>query len=59
MENIVKSLQKAVLDMWSDEDKMMAYSRNARSHAKITHDREINYQKMTEIYAKIAKDSKN
>ena len=59
LENIVKSLQKAVLDMWSDEDKMMAYSRNARSHAKITHDREINYQKMTEIYAKIAKDSKN
>ena len=59
LENNVKALQKAVLEMWSDEVKMMAFSRNARSHAKITHDRAINYHKMTEIYSKIAKDSKN
>ncbi len=49
----VESLKNAVLKMWSDEGQMRRYSGNARSHARITHDKEANYRKMVEIYAKI------
>jgi hypothetical protein len=40
----------------ADEEKMYFYTRNARSHAKITHDREANYRRMTEIYEKIIRE---
>lgn len=48
-----KALANAVVEMWSDDAKMHEYARNARCHAKITHNQEQNYQKMTEIYSTI------
>ncbi len=49
-----KALADAVTTMWSDPEKMDFYRKNARKHAEITHNREINYRRLTEIYAKIA-----
>lgn len=46
-------LANAVIEMWENEEKRERYGANARNHAKKTHDREANYQRMTEIYAKI------
>ena len=53
LQNNAKALEKAVLEIWSDEVKMNEFCKNARKHAKKTHDGERNYQKMTEIYAAI------
>lgn len=53
-ENSVKSLADAVIKMWEDKEKRQQYCKNARSHAKRTHDREQNYRRMQEIYASIA-----
>ena len=53
LQNNVKALKKAVLEMWSDEKQMRRYCENARNHARRTHDQEANYRKMMEIYAKI------
>lgn len=50
----VSCLQNAIEEMWEREDREEEFCRNARNHARITHDKEENYQKMTEIYAKIA-----
>lgn len=53
LQNIVKSLASAVVEMWSDESKMLEYCKNARNHALKTHNKEVNFAKMQEIYAKI------
>ena len=53
LENISKRLAYAVLEMWSNEDKMQAYCRNARNHARKTHDKEANFAEMMGVYAKI------
>lgn len=50
----VENLAQAIEKMWSNREEMERYSENARLHAKRTHDKELNYQKMTEIYAEIA-----
>lgn len=54
LETISKSLAKAVVDIWSDREKMFVYCKNARKHAEKTHNAEANYIRMTEIYANIA-----
>ena len=51
---IAGNLAKSVISMWDDEGKQAVYCRNARNHAKKTHDREKNYQRLTEIYQEIA-----
>ncbi len=53
LEKVSKSLAEAVIEMWSDERKITLYCENARNHAKMNHDKELNYEKMKEIYAKI------
>lgn len=50
----VENLQHAIVQMWENPEKMEIYCKNARKHARLTHDKEANYQKMTEIYAEIA-----
>lgn len=47
-------LADAVLEMWSDEEKMLSYCRNAKKHAEITHNGEENYRKLMQIYGEIA-----
>jgi len=54
LEEIAKNLADSVISMWSDEDRMELYCKNARNHARENHDREQNYTKMKEIYAKIS-----
>lgn len=54
LERNVENLAQAIDKMWSNREKMERYSENARLHAKRIHDKELNYQKMTEIYAEIA-----
>lgn len=53
LEDNAKSLADAVLEMWGNEQNRELYCINARNHAEKTHNREKNYQRMTEIYAKI------
>ena len=53
LENSVKSLANAVIEIWGDKEKMLQYCQNARNHAKKTHEREQNYRRMQEIYADI------
>lgn len=55
LEDIVNALSDAVVFMWKNKAEKLNYSRNARLHAKKTHDREVNYSKMMEIYASIGK----
>lgn len=50
----VYNLQQAIVQMWENPVEMQEYCKNARNHARKNHDKEANYQKMTEIYAKIA-----
>lgn len=47
-------LAAAVIRMWSDEEKMLAYAANASEHAKKTHDAQANYNRLVEIYREIA-----
>lgn len=54
LEKISQNLSNAVITMFSDPEKMEEYARNARNHAGITHEKEKNYSRMTEIYAEIA-----
>lgn len=54
LECVAQNLNNAIREMWENEEKMMYYCQNARKHARITHDKERNYNRMTEIYAKIA-----
>lgn len=50
---ISQRLANAVIEIWSDEEKMELYCKNARKHAEKNHNEEQNYAKMTEIYTKI------
>lgn len=50
-------LAQAVLDMWSDEDRMFLFARNAAQHAARTHDGQANYERLVEIYNEIGKES--
>lgn len=50
---VSKRLANAVIEMWKNKEKQNEYCRNARKHAMRTHNREINYMKLVEIYAKI------
>lgn len=59
LEIISKRLSNAVLEMWADQDKVNEYSRNAKSHAEKTHNRQRNYMKLNEIYSKILMQSQN
>ncbi len=54
LENLVNSMANSIIEMWSDPEKMMEYSKNAREHARKTHDKEQNFAKLQEIYANIA-----
>ena len=47
------NLYHAVCEMWENQEKMKGFCKNARLHARKTHNREENYQKMLEIYATI------
>jgi len=58
LECISKRLANAVIEMWSDEAKMLEYCKNARNHAKKTHNSEENCRRMTEIYAEIMGEPK-
>lgn len=53
LENQSARLADAILEMWGDRKKMQESCINARKHAEKTHNREENYRRMTEIYAKI------
>lgn len=50
---VSKHLADAVIEMWQDAEKQAEYCQNARKHARRTHNREINYRKLIEIYARI------
>ena len=54
LENIVNSMASSIIEMWSSPEKMLEYSKNAREHARKTHDKEQNFAKLQEIYANIA-----
>lgn len=54
LENIVKSMANSIIEMWDHPEKMMEYSKNAREHARKTHDKTQNFAKLQEIYANIA-----
>lgn len=54
---IAKRLSDAVIQMWSDENKMAAYCKNAKIHAEQTHDRSRNYERLCEVYVKIMEKS--
>lgn len=51
---IADALCAAISKIWENPDETKEFCKNARTHARKTHDREVNYQKMMEIYAKIA-----
>lgn len=53
LEGIVQNLADAVIRMWSDAAACKNYCKNARKHAKQTHNKEENYKKLLDIYAKI------
>lgn len=46
-------LAEAVLDMWGDLEKQVQYCIHARKHAEKTHNRNVNYHRMMEIYSEI------
>lgn len=52
-EQIAGNLAKALLKLWGNRETMVGYCENARNHAKITHDRHANYEKLMEVYAAI------
>ena len=54
LENIVNSMANSIIEMWSSPEKMLEYSKNAREHARKTHNKEQNFAKLQEIYANIA-----
>lgn len=47
-------LAGAVLELWSDRERMLRYAQSARAHARATHDGAQNYRRLTEIYRSIA-----
>lgn len=54
LEENAKLLAESILRMWGDREQMRIFCKNAKNHAKLTHNREANYKKMTEIYAEIS-----
>ncbi len=52
--NVSEALEKAVCEIWENPSKKHTFCKNARIHAKTTHNREANYAKMVEIYSNIA-----
>lgn len=56
LKTVSKRLANAVIEMWKNPEKQNEFCRNARKHAARTHNREINYMKLVEIYAKIISD---
>lgn len=52
-----EKLAEAVLEMWSEEAKLKRYTRNAREHARKTHDGFENYLTLIDIYREIAEGS--
>ncbi len=59
LEKNVDNLAAAISEVWNNKEKTKFYCQNARKHAKITHDKEENYKKMMEIYAKISSDKES
>ncbi len=55
LQEISHNLAQAVIAMWSDEEQMKTYCRNAKAHASRNHDREMNYAKTVAVYTEIAK----
>ena len=53
LKRIAGSLADAVLQMWSDPQKMTEYCGNARRHARKNHNGEENYRRLVEIYGEI------
>ena len=49
----VKALADSVIYMFDNPKIMENYSRNAREHAKNTHNPEANYKRLLEIYQEI------
>ena len=46
----VKGLTEAILQIWEEKVITDVYSENARTHARMTHDADINYARLLEIY---------
>lgn len=53
LESASEALKNAILEMWGNREQMLEYCKNARNHARITHDKKINCGKLVEIYAEI------
>ena len=51
---IAENIAQAVCRMWENPKEQKQYCENARKHAKATHDREENYERLMEIYAEIS-----
>ncbi|MBR1771965.1 MAG: glycosyltransferase [Lachnospiraceae bacterium] len=49
------ALSAAVIRMFSDAERMQAYTEQARRHALVTHDPEHNYERLIEIYTEIVR----
>ena len=43
-------MEKSIIEMWSSPEKMLEYSKNAREHARKTHDKEKNFAKLQEHF---------
>lgn len=54
----VDKLAEDIMQMWEEPVISSVYSENARKHARITHDPDINYERLLEIYSEIDKGSK-
>lgn len=55
---IADRLAEAVLTLWSDEEQMIRYGQQAAAHARVTHDRERNQERLLEIYQEIAGEAR-
>jgi len=53
LEKQAEDLAQAVMEMWSNAERMEQYCQNATDHAARTHNRENNYRRMLEIYEDI------
>lgn len=57
LEAVSERLAKSVIEIWKNQEKQEEYCRNARKHAEKSHNQEINYAKMTEIYNDIVTEA--
>lgn len=57
LERIAGELANAVIQMWEHPDRQRIYCGNARRHAENTHNREVNYARLIEIYTDIVEGS--